>query len=187
MYSSKTSHSNYFSKNKYGKLIPKSFYKEIQNDMFSLFIYMRDESPPFFWLHPIISFIRLAQYIGNIFFGIRSQFFQSQNVYWFVNYITVFSYFFTPSIRLRITGYLSYFYGVFWMIFLILMLILSKILKMKGALPQLIKVTMTFIIFSFGYIFHPTVDQLFEVSLGNIISGTNIVPFSQRVVNLFFL
>jgi hypothetical protein len=65
------------------------------------------------------------------------------------------------------------------------MFILSKILTMKGVPPQRIKVTITFIIFIFGYIFHPTAAESFGLSFGNIIPGTDIVFFRNLLFIIF--
>lgn len=149
---------------------------------------MLDESPSFTWLHPIISVIRMLQYIGPVLFAASPDFYQKGSIaYDIANIFSVTFNFCPPSSALSASRYLAYIEFGIMGVFISGMIILAKIYKWRGALPQWTKVSIIFFNFSFGYVLHPMFAQIIGIIIGHVFYETDIAPLWTRLLQLFLL
>lgn len=183
--------SNLFSNeylNKYHELVPSSFFKKLQSSLFHVFLYMIEESHSLPFLHSIIMVIRSIQYIGNVLFSSYSTFHDTSSAsYKLINIISVFYNFCPNSYVISISGILSYIYGIIFIFFLVALIALSYIYKEKAVLPISVNTIMVSFVFSFGYILHPMIMNIFGQVLGLVIMGKDEESLPIRIVHLFFI
>ncbi|GMO19694.1 MAG: hypothetical protein Ta2E_10730 [Mycoplasmoidaceae bacterium] len=153
---------------KYEGLIPKSYLKILQKEMFLTYFYIINSVRPYSFLVHIFSFIRFAQFIGPIFF---EKTFYNQDSYSdeFLNFISIFFHFCPPSIRLTISDVLLYCHFSFMVIFTLAFIICSTIFNAKKSLPKTMILIIDFIVSYVLDILQPMMIQTFGEYFGRFI------------------
>jgi hypothetical protein len=136
-------------KDKYHGMVPKSFIKKLQNDLFRAFLYMIEEAPQIPVIHIVVTVIRSLQYFGSVFFSSYFTFYKKDTpAFEFMNVISVFYHFCPGSIMVSVSGILCYIYGIILTAFFASFVVVSQIYKVKAVLPSYINVMITYFIFS---------------------------------------
>jgi hypothetical protein len=185
LFQSDNNHSNYdsFNDDKYEEMLPKSQFKTVKNNLFSLYLFVLDEAPDLSLFHSIFSVFRLIQlFAPSLMFSSLTLYNFNSPIHNLINLFSPILYISPITRREQFTTGISYFYSSFMICFFILFICSSFYFKAYSKLPKWISLILILIISIFCYYLHTAALATSGEILAKILNNQNNFSLISRKI-----
>ena len=157
---------------RYAGMIELSTYKKTRNNLFQLFDYVTIDSPPFWGLHVLISYLRIIQIFGPAFLGRFYDVWGENSLMKWVNDVVSVLYTYVPASLIDETSiYLIYIIPIVFLFFYIFLLWASNRYEKEAQLPPGVTTFIAVFFGILGYLFPTLAIYAVFVDIGQVING----------------